>query len=348
MSKLDGGELKRDYCAGLLSIQDVAKKHGIAKTTLIDMAKKYGWERKKKPSKTPTKKTDQNKNGRTVEPKASRSEKRTRSGQENSDTDLSIDPDDYGITLQQAWFAHWFVITKSRVEAYKRAGYRCEGKNAYFGASQVYRNIKVSKAIRDLEAKASKRYQADLDDLIDQLVAIINADPRELSHFRRVNCRHCWGENFFYQWIDINEYDTADAKATAENKPKPQYGGVGFVENADPNPDCPRCNGEGVGETFFADVRDLQGHALQYFVGVKESKFGIEILTEDKKAARAQLLQLLTFRRAEKLQQLQIENQRLVNAKLAAEIGDDDDEPQPVAININVVDARGDTDEPDA
>lgn len=197
MSKLDGGELKRDYCAGLLSIQDVAKKHGIAKTTLIDMAKKYGWERKKKPSKTPTKKTDQNKNGRTVEPKASRSEKRMRSDQENSDTDLSIDPDDYGITLQQAWFAHWFVITKSRVEAYRRAGYRCEGKNAYFGASQVYRNIKVAKAIRDLEAKASKRYQADLDELVDQLVSIINADPRELSHFRRVNCRHCWGENFF-------------------------------------------------------------------------------------------------------------------------------------------------------
>lgn len=320
MSKLDGGELKRDYCAGLLSIQDVAKKHGIAKTTLIDMAKKYGWERKKKPSKTPTKNSDQNKNGRTVEPKASRSEKRTRSEQENSDTDLSIDPDDYGITLQQAWFAHWFVITKSRVEAYRRAGYRCEGKNAYFGASQVYRNIKVSKAIRDLEVKASKRYQADLDELVDQLVSIINADPRELSHFRRVNCRHCWGENFFYQWIDINEYDIADAKATAENKPKPQYGGVGFVENADPNPDCPRCNGEGVGETFFADVRDLQGHALQYFAGVKESKFGIEILTEDKKAARAQLLQLLTFRRTEKLHQLEIERRQLEIDQLRKEL----------------------------
>lgn len=93
-----------------------------------------------------------------------------------------------------------------------------------------------------------------------------------------------------------------------------------FVENADPNLDCPRCNGEGVGETFFADVRDLQGHALQYFAEVKESKFGIEILTEDKKAARAQLLHLLTFRRTEKLQQLEIERRQLEIDQLRKEL----------------------------
>lgn len=61
MGKMTDWEtIKLDYCAGELSIQGVADKHGIAKTTLIDAAKKYDWERRRKPTKA----SDQNKNGR--------------------------------------------------------------------------------------------------------------------------------------------------------------------------------------------------------------------------------------------------------------------------------------------
>ncbi|EAQ6362734.1 hypothetical protein DOH76_12255 [Salmonella enterica subsp. enterica serovar Oranienburg] len=66
---MDMEALKSDYCAGVLSIQKVADKHGVSKSTLIDWAKKYGWVRKKRgkknPSKIPSKKSDQNSNGRT-------------------------------------------------------------------------------------------------------------------------------------------------------------------------------------------------------------------------------------------------------------------------------------------
>lgn len=66
---MDMEALKSDYCAGVLSIQKVADKHGVSKSTLIDWAKKYGWIRKKRskknPSKIPSKKSDQNSNGRT-------------------------------------------------------------------------------------------------------------------------------------------------------------------------------------------------------------------------------------------------------------------------------------------
>lgn len=61
MSRPDEISLKSDYCAGVLSIQKVAVKHNIAKSTLIDMAKKNQWVREK----NPTKKSDQNENGRT-------------------------------------------------------------------------------------------------------------------------------------------------------------------------------------------------------------------------------------------------------------------------------------------
>jgi uncharacterized protein YjcR len=57
---MDMEELKRDYCAGVLSIQKVANKHGVHKSTLSDWAKKYGWKRAEKPSK----KSVQNENGR--------------------------------------------------------------------------------------------------------------------------------------------------------------------------------------------------------------------------------------------------------------------------------------------
>jgi hypothetical protein len=318
---MDMEALKRDYCAGEISIEKVAIKHGIAKSTLVDMARKNGWVRQKKPTKSPSKTSVQNKNGRTVGRKNGRTEKRSETPSESNDTELSIDPDEYGLTRQQAWFAYWFVKTRCRVEAYRLAEFEGEGNTAYVGASRLYRKDKVQRAIRDLEKKVAKRYQVEFDDLIDQLVAIINADPNALAQYRRVNCRHCWGEGYKYQWRDLDEQLKSEEKTEADDKPPPDFsGGIGFVENMDPNPDCPRCNGEGIGETFFADTRDLGGAERQLFAGVKESKFGIEILAEDKKAARAQLLQLLTHRRSEQLQSLEIERVRLSNQKIQAEI----------------------------
>ncbi|MGP0902089.1 terminase small subunit [Serratia sp. CY76391] len=318
---MDMEALKRDYCAGEISIEKVAKKHGIAKSTLVDMARKNGWVRQKKPTKPPTKASVQNKNSRTVRRKNGRTEKRSKTPSENGDSELSIDPDEYGLTRQQAWFAYWFVKTRCRVEAYRLAEFEGEGNTAYVGASRLYRKDKVQRAIRDLEKKVAKRYQVEFDELISQLVAIINADPNALSQYRRVNCRHCWGDGHKYQWRDLDEQLQAEKRAESDDKAPPDFsGGIGFVENMDPNPNCPRCNGEGEGETFYSDTRDLLGNERQYFLGVKESKFGIEILTEDKKSARAQLLQLLAHRRNEQLQSLDIERLQLANEKLRAEI----------------------------
>ncbi|MGL5386647.1 MAG: terminase small subunit [Serratia sp. (in: enterobacteria)] len=316
MTDSDGGQLRIDYCAGLLTIQGVADKHGVKKTTLIDMAKRLGWVRKKKPSKTATKKIAQKKISR-----SSGREKKQSEITDDDGTTLSIDPDEYGITVQQAWFAYWFTVTKSRVEAYRKAGYTCQGNTAYAAASRLYRDVKVRRAIRDQEARTAKRYEADLDQVINQLMAIINADPNALSQYRRVNCRFCWGEKNHYQWRDLDEQLKAEKKAETDKKPPVDLtGGIGFVENMDPNPDCPRCQGEGIGETFYSDTRDLDGDALHYFAGVKESKFGIEILTEDKKAARIQLMQLLNFRRTERAQALDLQRLQLANEKLRAEI----------------------------
>ncbi|MDK6509558.1 terminase small subunit [Klebsiella oxytoca] len=231
-------------------------------------------------------------------------------------------PDDFGLSEQQMIFAQHVVDGKTRVDAYRLAGYKCDGENAYFAASQIYRNIQVRRYIHAIRNERQKRYAAELDDVIGQLTAIINADPNDISQYRRVNCRYCWGSDHKYQWRDIAEQLSAERKAESDGAAPPDTsGGIGFVDNADPNPECPRCNGEGVGEPFFADTRDLEGDARYLLQGVKLGKFGIEILTADKDSARKELARLILLRStSERQAQLDIERLELQNEKLKREI----------------------------
>ncbi len=47
---------------------------------------------------------------------------------------------------------------------------------------------------------------------------IATADANELTEYRRLCCRHCWGFGFNYQWCDAVEYDDAVKKAMLANK----------------------------------------------------------------------------------------------------------------------------------
>ncbi|HBQ8793976.1 TPA: terminase small subunit [Klebsiella quasipneumoniae] len=231
-------------------------------------------------------------------------------------------PGDFGISDQQAKFAEHVVSGESRTEAYRKSGYAGEGAVAWAAASRLLRNVKVSRYVHHLRNERQKRYAAELDDVIGQLTAIINADPNEISQYRRVNCRYCWGSDHKYQWRDIAEQLSAERKAESDGAAPPDTsGGIGFVDNADPNPECPRCNGEGVGEPFFADTRDLEGDARYLLQGVKLGKFGIEILTADKDSARKELARLILLRNTSERQSLlDVERLELQNEKLRHEI----------------------------
>lgn len=232
------------------------------------------------------------------------------------------EPDDFGLSDQQMIFAQHVVEGKTRVEAYRLAGYTGTGNAAYVTASQLLRNPKVSRYVHHLRNERQRRYAAELDDVVGQLTAIINADPNEIAQYRRVNCRYCWGSEHKYQWRDIAEQLAAERKAEADGAHPPDTsGGIGFVDNGDPNPECPRCNGEGVGEPFFADTRDLEGDARYLLQGVKLGKFGIEILTADKDSARKELSRLILLRNTSERQSLlDVERLELQNEKLRHEI----------------------------
>lgn len=315
MSKPDWEAIRRVYETDGVSARKLAEQYGVSHTAINQKAKAEGWLKpvknvadkkvsKKKLSikkmETKNLETSKWKSGKlhvAKDERVSFSEDAVLPEQVDA---LEFDPDEFGLSDQQAFFVFWYVRTKNRVEAYKKAGYKCTGDTAYAAASRMYRNVKVSRAIKALAKRMRQRYTADLDEIVDQLVAITRADPNLVSQYRRVNCRFCWGEENKYQWRDESEYEVAAIKASENGKPPPEDGGRGFIDNADPNPDCPRCQGEGKGQMIINDTRDLEGDELMYYLGVKQTKNGLEVLTESKQAARAALIRILEIKEANK------------------------------------------------
>ncbi|WP_279084115.1 terminase small subunit [Kluyvera ascorbata] len=261
--------------------------------------------------------------GKTSKKTAKTEPKVAKSVQRNPPTSPHQTHNDFGLSDQQMIFARHVVDGKPRVEAYRLAGYSDVGHGAYANASRLMRNDKVSRYIRHLRNERQVRYTVELDDVIAQLKAIIDADPNDIGQYRRVNCRYCWGFGHQYQWRDAVEFEEKLSDAIAKKGKEPNdRGGYGFDQSMDPSPDCPRCNGEGRGEAFFADTRDIEGNARYLLHGVKLGKFGIEILSADKDSARKELARLILLKTTnERQSQLDIERLELQNEKLRHEIG---------------------------
>ncbi|EFA4172297.1 terminase small subunit [Escherichia coli] len=330
MSRPDWGALQQEYIAEYTrsGISPVAwcEARGLNYAT----ARRY-IKKPPKNAQTEMRKTAQKKSAQTAQKRNGKSQiKKSVSDarlNEGDAEEISFCPDEFGISDQQAKFAMLVAQGKKLVEAYRLAGYESEGNAAYVTASQLLRNPKVFRAISYFRNQYQKRYTADLDLLVSQLMAIVQADPNQLAQFRRVNCRYCWGENHLYQWRDIAEFDKAAAQASRDGKPEPEYGGLGFVDNAIPNPDCPKCCGEGTGQLYMADTTLLDGDARQLYAGAKLGKFGVEILLEDKAAARRELIKLIMATKGssaggatDSRNDLELEGLRLRNEKLRTEI----------------------------
>ncbi|XGI81180.1 terminase small subunit [Enterobacter hormaechei] len=304
MSKPEDSGLERDYCAGVLSLRKLAEIYGLTEGAIRKRAIKNGWVRNKPEGtqkSTQVRKTGtQKKTVRTTEKKPAAEIKKNAEPEPEPRQEILFDPAEFGLNQQQGIFAEQVAMGKSRIDAYRQAGYSCEGDTAYAAASRLYRNVKVAKAVRYLRDKFQQRYSAEIDEIIHQLVSITRANPNDLSQYRRVNCRHCWGEHHLYQWRDIAEFDRAAAAAAKDGKKDPEYGGLGFCDTADPNPDCPKCFGEGSGHVFIPDTRDLEGDARWLYTGVKQTKFGIEVQAASQEAARRDLIKLLEIRASRK------------------------------------------------
>ncbi|MFJ2989909.1 terminase small subunit [Collimonas sp. NPDC087041] len=184
--------------------------------------------------------------------------------------------------------AKLFVVEYTKdmngTQAAIRAGY--SAKTANEQAAQQLAKLSIKQSIDAVMNDRIEQGIFDGDMVISRWVEISQANPNSLTQYRRVNCRYCWGEGHRYQFTPAEMEDAMQALADTNTKraldelPELVWddkGGLGFVGNRDPHPDCPECWGEGVGRPFFTDTRKLGRESLPLYAGVKQTKDGLEI-----------------------------------------------------------------------
>lgn len=260
--------------------------------------------------------------------------------------------DDDGLTVQQRCFVSEYLKDGNATQSAIRAGY--SKKSAEQIGYQLLQKTSVAQAIAQQQKASIARTLGGADEVLAQMWQLATFDANQLSQYRRGACRYCWGFGHQYQWRDAVEFEEKRLEAVERDRREPEdSGGYGYDHNREPNPECPRCNGDGVGQPYFADTRKLSPDAALAYSGVKLGKNGVEITAISRERmyeAVMKRLGLADSEFAQRLQQIEIDRRQLEVEKLRKELaGDgDDDEPTPVAININVVDARAeDGDQPD-
>lgn len=316
MSKPDWKELQSQFAAAYASTGISPKEWCEQQGLNYDSARRYI---KKPAQNNAQKKTAQKDAQNPAKAPRAQGKVKDKSAQDCANTDPKRSPFCADLTEKEKLFVSFFLECRDKYEAYSKAGYTGGPRNARI----LYRKPSIAKAINQGIEQLAGQAILNAQDILRHWHEIAIADPGEVSQMRRLCCRYCWGENFLYQWRDIDEFDKAAAKASTDGKPAPEYGGLGFMPNDDPNPECPRCAGEGIEDVFLTDTRDLVGPARRLIAGVKKTKFGIEVMTRDQDAALKNLAafhNLASSEQDRELRLLEIERARLSNEKIKAEI----------------------------
>lgn len=200
------------------------------------------------------------------------------------------------VTQKQARFVEEYLLLGNASEAYRRA-YSPE-KSSIYCAAEAHELLKHPEISRMVEAKrkeSADRAAMTLDRMLERLRLVIECDPAELSTVQRGACRHCWGEGFAYQWREPDYWEECTRAERAANvsgrkkgdaPPLPDIaGGFGYNATKKANPDCPKCDGVGLMRTHIPDMRELSDAARAAYLGVKETRNGIEIQMMSKEKA---------------------------------------------------------------
>lgn len=179
----------------------------------------------------------------------------------------------------------------SPTDAARRAGYAAS--SAAMIASQLMADPEVRAAIQAKRDAAAQLTNLSISMVLQRWLDVATADPAKIVRVRRLNCRHCWGKSYAYQWTEwefaelaakVMDWQPSKAQPTQPVLPDCS-GGFGFVSNADPNPDCPRCHGEGRTDVFIADISTLTGPERALFQSVEVTKDGVKVKMHDQQWA---------------------------------------------------------------
>ena len=263
--------------------------------------------------------------------------------------DQPLDVRDVGasqLTMREEMFVREYLVDYSAKAAAERAGY------ARTSAVSLLRRKRIKDRIRELTEDRAKRLDIDADALMEIWARQITFDANELIQFRRTCCPFCYSpdglplpslDEFYFK---KDKYDYRRL-FNPDLPPYPENSRGWWDKSKPPVPTCPNCHGQGVGEIFIPDTRNLSKEARLMYCGVKESKDGIEVLMASKEKAAENLAKALGLFRdredkttvnvitGEELAKIYVEkmkNAREREAKMCAERGLDEREKDIVDV----------------
>lgn len=188
-------------------------------------------------------------------------------------------------------FVEEYCKDRNGTQAAIRAGYTANEDAAGVTAVRLLADPRIQSMIEKQMDRVSQQATVEAADILREYLDLATADASKIMHVRRVNCRYCWGEGHNYQWKE-REYSEACNAAGKPGKRGEEpatvpncSGGFGFRRNAEPNPDCPECNGEGLEDIFFRDTEGLTGPERKLIAGIKRTKDGLEVKLRDQDGA---------------------------------------------------------------
>jgi len=206
------------------------------------------------------------------------------------------------MTEKQERFAHLVGAEGYSLSAAYREAYqpKTDSDNSVaVSASRLAQNPNVALRIdtlRNIKRTAVEGpFRFSVDELAKRYLAIAMADPNELIGVKVGACRHCWGRDGAFHW---KEHEYLDAvvrwEAGGMKGPAPDpTGGLDYRFTAPPNPECIKCEGEGLERVVPRDTTKLSPGALALYRGVQQTKEGPKILFANQDKALEQIGRIL-------------------------------------------------------
>lgn len=202
------------------------------------------------------------------------------------------------MTIKMDRFVEDYLLLGNASEAYRRAF--SPGEASVSCGQRAWDLLKRPEIAAKVEAKrkeSSDRATMTLDRMLERLRLVIECDPAELMTIKRGACRHCYGDDFRYQWREPDFWDEvtrAERAAMVAGRGKTKgddaqlpdiAGGFGYNATKRPNPDCPKCDGVGIERAHIPATEDLSEGARAAYLGAKQTRNGLEIIVMSKEKA---------------------------------------------------------------
>lgn len=203
------------------------------------------------------------------------------------------------LTQKQEDFCLYYVQYRNASTAYAQVydvGANTKPSSIFSMAHRLLKHPDVAARIEQLRGLAESEVVMRARELFGDLIDIASADPNKLIAHRRVNCRHCRGVGYAYQWQDA-EWSIQAAQAMDHDPPLApprDDGGFDYDPQLPPVPACPQCFGQGIAVVNVANTEELDPRTRKLYKGIKLKGDGsLEVLMHDQADARKELAKIM-------------------------------------------------------